>query len=56
MIEFIKSHWAEIGVILLGLVRAAEAIAELTPSERDDTVVAKIATMVRNFFSLGTGN
>ena len=56
MIDFIKTHWAEIGFIVLGLVRVAEAIAELTPSEKDDAVVAKIATVVRNFFSLGTGN
>ncbi len=56
MIEFIRDNWVGIGAAILAVVRVLEAVVELTPSEKDDVIVAKIAAVVRNFFSLSTGN
>ena len=51
--DWITKHWAEIGLVLVGAVRLAESIAKLTPSQKDDKIVAKIKAVVAKFFSFG---
>ncbi len=53
--EWIVQHWAEIGLVLMAVIRAAEAIAAMTPTEKDDIIVAKIKAIVKRFFSFGAG-
>lgn len=49
--EWITSNWEVIGIALLAVLRAAESIAELTPTDKDNKVVA----VIRNFFTFGWG-
>ena len=50
--EWLQANWAELGVAVLAAVRLAESIAKLTPTEKDDKVVAKIASIVGYFFGV----
>lgn len=51
MFDWIKTHWAEIGVVILALVRLAESIAAMTPTDKDDKLIAKVKTILQNFFT-----
>lgn len=44
--EWINAHWAEIGVILTSIVTAASVIVKLTPTPKDDTILAKIVSVL----------
>jgi len=53
--QWIQENWAIITTVILAVIRFAESIAELTPSQRDDEIIAKIKAILGNFFTLGTG-
>ena len=47
VLAYIQEHWDDLFTIIIGLaVSMATVITKLTPSKRDDAVVAKIAALV----------
>ena len=40
--EWITAHWKDILAIIGGVVAVASLIVKLTPTQKDDTVLAKI--------------
>lgn len=40
--EWIQAHWKDILAIIGGLVTVSSIIVKLTPTQKDDTVLAKI--------------
>lgn len=40
--EWIQAHWKDILAIIGGIVTVCSLIVKLTPSQKDDTVLAKI--------------
>lgn len=42
MIAWITEHWKDILAIIGGVVTVASIIVKLTPTQKDDTVLAKI--------------
>jgi hypothetical protein len=54
IIHWITSHMGEIVAILTGAVTVASAIAALTPTPKDDTVVGK-AYKVVDWLALNVG-
>ena len=42
MINWIQAHWKDILAIIGGVVTVASLIVKLTPTQKDDTVLAKI--------------
>lgn len=55
MIEFITQNWDVLLQILTGTVAVAAAIAALTPTPKDDSVMAIIRKVV-DFLALNVGN
>jgi len=51
VIEYIKTHYADILAIIGGVVAVASAIVKITPSTKDDTVLGKIVSVLV-YFSL----
>lgn len=51
MLEFLTAHVSDIVVILTAIVTAASAIANLTPTETDNKIVAAVSKLV-NFLAL----
>lgn len=47
MVEFVQTHWVEIGVIIGGVILVAGRIAKLTPTETDDKIVAALHKLAR---------
>jgi len=46
--EWVSTHWVEVVACATAVVTAADRIAALTPTEKDDKVLAK----VKGFFTL----
>ena len=46
VLAYIQEHWDDLFTIIGLAVSMATVITKLTPSKRDDAVVAKIAVMV----------
>lgn len=40
--DFIVTNWEQIVVVILAVVGAASAITKLTPTPKDDKIVAKV--------------
>lgn len=47
--SYITEHWADILAIYGGLVAIASVIVKLTPTTKDDTVLAKVIAVVDLF-------
>lgn len=54
MIEFAKDNWVEIFAAIGVFLTFATAVAKLTPSPKDDRIVAKIKK-VFDFFAISLG-
>lgn len=50
MIDFIKEHWDDILTIYGGVVAICTVIVKLTPSTKDDGILAKVISIL-DFFS-----
>lgn len=50
VVTFLKDHWVEIMAVYGGLVAVATTIVKLTPSTKDDEILAKIIKVL-DFFS-----
>lgn len=42
MIDWIMAHWKDILAVIGGVVTVCSIIVKLTPTQKDDTVLAKI--------------
>lgn len=49
MLEFIKEHYQDIFAVIGAIVTAASIIVKLTPSQKDDAVLAKIIKVLDTF-------
>ncbi len=49
MIDFIKANWSYIMSGILGLIVVASVIVKLTPSTKDEGVLAKIVSILDHF-------
>lgn len=49
MINWIIEHWADILAVYGGLVALCTAIVKITPTTKDDTILAKIIKIVDVF-------
>ena len=49
MIDFVKENWIEISAAIGGIVTAASVIVKLTPTPKDDKIMAKIIQLLRIF-------
>lgn len=49
MIDFIKEHWSDILAIYGGLVSVCTVIVKMTPTTKDDTILAKVIKVVDLF-------
>ena len=47
--ETLMNHWSEIVIFLLALLRAAEVISNMTPSETDNKIVEFLNKIVGIF-------
>lgn len=45
-ITWISTHWDDIIITALAVIGAASAIAKLTPTPKDDAVLAKILVII----------
>lgn len=54
--EWITKNWVALTAIILAVIRFAESIAELTPTEKDDKLVAKVKSILKNFITFDNGN
>ena len=52
---WIMANKVAVVAIVLGAIRLAECIAELTPKEWDNNLIAKIKAILRNFLQFDTG-
>jgi len=52
IIAYVQLHWAEIGLSLMLILRAIESVVSLTPTDKDDKIVAKAIAIVKNFFKI----
>ena len=50
MIDWIKTHWVEIGVIAFALHTLLKAVARVTKTKVDDNIVAKIGAVIKYLF------
>jgi hypothetical protein len=48
--DWISTHWIEIGVIALAAHTLLKAIADVTTTKKDDAIVAKIGSIIGYFF------
>ena len=55
MIQFIITKWDEILIAISGIVAGASALAALTPTTKDDSVLAKIKKVL-DIFALNIRN
>lgn len=51
MLEYIKTNWKDILAIIGGVVSVASVVVKLTPTQKDDTVLDKIISVLV-YFSL----
>lgn len=51
MVEYIKTNWKDILAIIGGVVSVASVVVKLTPTQKDDTVLDKIISVLV-YFSL----
>lgn len=50
MLDTIKAHWVEIGIIALAGHTFLKAIADVTTTKKDDAIVAKIGAVIGYLF------
>ena len=55
MIQFIITKWDEILIAISGIVAGASALAALTPTTKDDSILAKIKKVL-DIFALNIRN
>jgi len=53
LITFLKTNWVSLSAIITGLVTVASIIVKLTPTPKDDAVMAKIIKALQ-VLSIGT--
>ena len=51
MVEYIKTNWQDILAIIGGVVTIASVIVKLTPSQKDDSILGKVISVLV-YFSL----
>ena len=51
MVEYIKTNWQDILAIIGGVVTIASVIVKLTPTQKDDTILDKVISVLV-YFSL----
>lgn len=51
MVEYIKTNWQDILAIIGGVVTIASVIVKLTPTQKDDTILGKVISVLV-YFSL----
>jgi len=49
--QWIMENWVALGVAVLAVLRAAELVAAMTPTDKDDKIIAKISSVVAKLFS-----
>ena len=54
IINWISTHWGDLVGILTGIVTVASAIAALTPTPKDDSIVGKAYKFI-DWFALNVG-
>jgi len=55
IINWVKEHWEDLTAIWAGIVTVASIIVKLTPSQKDDTILAKIVAFF-DYFSIVNPN
>jgi len=43
--DWIANHWETLGIVAAGIISVASAIANLTPNESDNKIIAKISKL-----------
>lgn len=51
MVEYIKTNWQDILAIIGGVVTIASVVVKLTPTQKDDTILGKVISILV-YFSL----
>lgn len=51
LINLVKTHWVEIGVITFAVHTLLKAIADVTETKKDDAIVAKIGAVLGYIFT-----
>ena len=51
MVEYIKTNWKDILAIIGGVVSVASVVVKLTPTQKDDTILDKVISVLV-YFSL----
>ena len=44
--EWLTTHWVEVGQAVLAVLGAASIVAKLTPTEADDKVIQKVLDVI----------
>lgn len=47
MVDYIVNHWVEISALVLAVMKAADILADLTPTEVDNQIVAKVRKLLK---------
>lgn len=53
MLDWLTTHWPEVLAALWALDRLADVVARLTPTKKDDALVAKFHWLLEKAASLG---
>lgn len=52
IISWVQNNWLQIGQIYLQIVGLASVIVAITPTKKDDTILANIISFVGKWFAL----
>ena len=52
IVEFVKVHWLDICTIITSVIGIASIIVRLTPTPKDDAVLAKIIAFLSKYIAL----
>jgi hypothetical protein len=52
MITWLQAHWSDVVQIIIGTIGVASIIVKLTPTPKDDTILASIKNFISKFIAL----
>lgn len=52
IVEFVKNNWLEIAQVITSIIGIASIIVKLTPTPKDDAILAKIIAFISKYIAL----
>lgn len=52
VVQFVQEHWLDICNVIVSIIGIASIIVKITPTPKDDAVLAKIVAFVSKYIAL----